>query len=137
MTDFVLNFHSGWRNLVIIATVFVALFFIYALITKNTKEKQERIALSAWAGIIDVQMTLGIVLLVIYVFDNRYYGQLTGHWTLGIISALLAHVPTIYKRLNGAPSAQVRRIMGVALPIIVTITIVLGISAIDRPFFGG
>lgn len=139
MEDFLFNFHAGWRNIVVLATILVLLFFVFALVTKNTQAKQERIALAAWAGVIDVQLALGIVLLVLYTLDDRYYGQLTGHWTLGVIAAFLAHVPAIYKRLNGEPNEQTRRLMGVGLPIAVFATVYFGLSALPSApgLFGG
>ncbi|NJL93758.1 MAG: hypothetical protein HC915_08500 [Anaerolineae bacterium] len=62
MIDFLHEFHSGWRYLVILATGLVFIFFAFALITRGTKAKQERIAMAAWAGIVDMQILLGLLL---------------------------------------------------------------------------
>lgn len=134
--EFMLEAHSGWRYLVILATFLVVLFFVYALATRNTKERQEKIALSAWAGIVDMQLVLGLIVLVYFLGDGRHYGQLVGHYTTGFIMVFVAHIPALYKRLNGEPSAQVRRIMGVVLPIVAFLLVWIGISAINRPLFG-
>ena len=137
MRDILLDIHSGWRNIVILMTLLVLFFFVYALASKRTTAKRETLALRIWTGVVDVQLTLGIVLLAVTLIDDRYYDDLTGHWILGIITAIVAHVPAIYKQLNGEPHALARRIMGVALPIIAIVTIIVGISAINRPIFGG
>ena len=136
MQDFLLEGHSGWRYLVILATIITALYFVYALATKNTKAKQEALVMRVWAIVLDIQLLLGLLLLVSYVIDDRYYGQLTGHWTLGIVAVFIAHIPAIFKRLNGEPSAQIRRMMGVALPIASFAVIIFGLAAIDRGLFG-
>lgn len=138
MVDFILNFHSGWRYLVILGTVLVAVYFLYALVSKSTKERTDSTILKAWAGLVDIQLTLGIILLALYVLEvdnTSYYGKLTGHWVLGVIAAVVAHGPTIYKRLNGEPNTQTRRMLGLVLPIVVIVLVILGVSAIDRGLF--
>lgn len=137
MFDFIFNFHSGWRYVVILATVLVAVYFLYALVTKATSENQEKVVLKWWGRFFDIQVTLGIILLLFYVLtdDYDYYGKLTGHWVMGLLASMVATSPTIYRWLNGEPSTQTRRMMGVILPIVVFIIIFLGISAIDRGMF--
>lgn len=138
MVDFIFNFHSGWRYLVILSTLLVALFFLYALATRQTSEKQENLALRIWGGLLDVQVTLGIILLVLYLLEvdnTAYYDKLTGHWVLGLVAGFVGHGAVFYKRLNGEPSTQTRRILGLALPIAVFVIVFLGISAIDRGLF--
>jgi|GEM_PF-4167096 len=136
LQEFLLEAHGGWRYLVILATVGVMLFFAYALATKNTKEKQESTALKIWAGIMDMQLLLGLVLLIYYFIEGLHRAQLIGHWTLGIVAVFIAHIPTIYRRLNGKPNAQTRRIMGLVLPILAFLTIYFGLAAIERGLFG-
>ena len=136
MTDFFLHFHSGWRYVVIVVTVLVALFFVYALITQRTSEKQEKNTLRIWAGVMDLQLLPGILLLVNYLLNDKYYDKLVGHFSTAIIAVLIAHVPAFYRRLNGDPPALVRRLMGAALPVIVIVLVIVAVSAIDRPLFG-
>ena len=136
MRDILLDIHSGWRYVVILMTIMLILFFAYALATKRFTAKQETNALKAWTGVIDVQLALGLLLLAVTLIDDRYYDALTGHWIVALIVAVVAHIPAIYKRLNGEPHVQTRRIMGLALPIIVIVLILVALSAIDRPVFG-
>lgn len=136
MYDFFLQFHSGWRFLVILSTVLVALFFLIALVTRQTKERQEVLILKIWAGLVDTQLLLGIILAGVMLLDGKeLYRQLWEHMTMGIIAVLLVHVPTFYKRLNGEPSTQVRRIMGLVLPIVIMAVVVLGILTIRNGIF--
>lgn len=138
MVDFIFNFHSGWRYLVIASTVLVALFFLYALATRQTSERQETLAMKIWSGVLDIQVTLGIILLLLYVFEvdnTAYYDKLTGHWVLGLVAAVVGHGAAIYERINGKLNPQTRRILGLVLPIAVFVIIFLGISAIDRGLF--
>lgn len=135
MTEFLYNFHSGWRFLVIAMTVIVFAFFLYAYFSKATSYKQERIFLAAWAGIVDIQVTLGIILVVLYLLDDLFYNQLIGHVVMGFIIAIAAHVPTLYKRFNGDPSDQVRRIMGIVLPVVAFLFVFISLAAIERGLF--
>ena len=136
MREILLDLHSGWRYLVILATVLTLIYFVYALATQRFTAKQETTALRIWTGVVDVQLVIGVVLLALTVIDDRYYDNLTGHWIIGLIMVVIVHVPAIYKRLNGEPHAQTRRIMGAALPLISIVLIIVTISAIDRPIFG-
>jgi uncharacterized membrane protein SirB2 len=136
MRDIFLDIHSGWRYIVILATILLFFFFVYAMASKRTTAKQETNALRIWTGVVDVQLLLGIILLIITIIDGGYHGELTGHWIVALIAVTVAHVPAIYQRLNGEPHAQTRRIMGVVLPVIVIVLIAVAISAIDRPFLG-
>ncbi|MFP4321571.1 MAG: hypothetical protein ACLFTK_03885 [Anaerolineales bacterium] len=139
MVDFLYEAHSGWRWILILGTVALAVFFAYALVTRQTTAPQETRALKLWAGIMDMQLLLGVLLAGVYILGldegRSWYSALIGHLTLGILAVVAAHTPAIYSRLNGDPTPQVRRIMGLALPVIVFITMWLGVAAIDRSLF--
>jgi heme A synthase len=136
MIDFLLDLHSGWRYVVILMTVLLGLYFLYALRTARTTAQQEKRVLQFWGMVVDLQATLGILLLVSYLLDDRYYNHLTGHWITALIAVLLAHTPAIYQRLNGEPTTQLRRMMGCALPILFLVLVVVALSAIERPLVG-
>lgn len=136
MLDLLLNAHSGWRYLVIFATLGMILFFAFALVTRQMRAEIEKRALLIWAIVLDIQLLLGLLLLIGYIIDGKHYGALVGHWMLGIVTVFLAHVPAVYRRLNGEPPAMIRRGMGLGLPILAFITIYLGLTAIDRVLFG-
>ncbi len=136
MVEFFLQFHSGWRFLVILTTVLVAIFFLVALITNRTKERHEIVILKIWTGIVDTQFLLGIILVGVMLLDGKeLYRQLIEHITVGVFVVLVAHAPAIYKRLNGEPSTQTRRIMGLVLPVLMIIMVAIGISALGRGIF--
>jgi hypothetical protein len=117
-------------------TVLVFAYFVFSLAKGRFTARQETNALRIWAGVVDVQLLLGIILLIITIIDGGYRGDLAGHWIVALIAVTVAHVPAIYTRLNGEPNAQTRRIMGIALPIIAFVLIAVAINAIDRPFLG-
>lgn len=133
--NFFLQFHSGWRFLVFLVTLLTILFFAYALATKSTSAKRETTFLKMWAGVVDMQVTLGIILAALFIIDGRWYGALMGHVVMGMLIMVVGHIPAIYQRLNGEPSAQVRRIMGVALPIAVIVLAIIGILSIRDGVF--
>lgn len=136
MIDFLQEFHSGWRYVVIAFTVFLILFFIFALLRKNTRAKLETTLLKVWIGIVDLQILLGILLLGAYLIDGvELGGEIMGHIVLMLLASTAAHGMAIYQRFNGEPTEQTRRILGVVLPILTMILIYLGVSAIGRGLF--
>jgi hypothetical protein len=132
---FVYQFHSGWRYLVIAITLIVPIFFLLTFVLNNIPPRAERSAMAIWAGFVDVQLLLGIVLLVLYLIDGAFEGQQIGHVVLGILTAVVAHGGTIYRRLNGEPNEQMRRILGIALPILAMLLIFGGVASIERGMF--
>lgn len=124
MRDFLLNAHGGWRYLVVAFTIFVALYFLYALFTRRTSAKQERIVLSIWTGILDFQLLLGVILLIYYMVEDLYYSGLAEHWLAGLVAVMIGHVPALFRRrVGGEPTSQGQRLMGVVLPILVLVAI--------------
>jgi hypothetical protein len=135
LLEFLLQFHSGWRYLVLLTTVLTMLYFAYALATGRTSPKQEGLILRIWPRFIDIQVTLGILLALLFIIEDRWYSALIGHIVLGLLASVLVNVPAIYKRLNGDPNDTVRRIMGVAVPLATLILIVIGILSIRDGIF--
>lgn len=137
MIEFLQEFHSGWRYLVLLATLLAILYFAYSLFARSTSAAQDYRAYRIWVGIVDVQILLGILLLLAHLLDNSdwYYDRFTGHWTVMLLALLPAHGMTIYKRLNGEPTPQMRRTLGLVLPIIVLVLMVAGISALGIGVF--
>lgn len=120
--------HSGIRYLVLLAGV-IAL--IAALIAASRGGNGPDAMLTRiFVGVLDLQVLLGIILLVV----RPFYGQLIGHIVLMVAAAAIAHIgSTRAKKQTVATAASRMRAItiGVAL-----LAIVAGIMAIGRPIFG-
>lgn len=134
MTDFLLNAHSGWRYLVLTATIFVALYFLFALLTGRTSAKQETTVLRVWPILIDIQVALGILLIVVYIIDGTSIArEYLEHGFLGLIIAGVAHTPAMMRRRN-LPT-QSRRLMGLLLPLAVIGLAIVSIGLLSLGLF--
>ncbi len=132
MVDFFLNFHSGWRYLVLLGTLAALVYFIYALIS-SADSKRDKLVMTVWAILVDIQVALGLILFVLYIFDDAYEikGQQIGHlFTMLLLVPPVVHFYSIYSKRN--PNADLKRLrtIGVAAPIVALVLIVAGILAL-------
>lgn len=132
MREFFLNFHSGWRYMVVLMLVIMFVFYLYEYLTK-TSRKEERFIDLAFGTAIHIQIGLGILLLIFEIIDGLFEMREMGHI---VLMFLLLPLTIVYsKRVKIAPPA-IHRMMGLAMPIISIIIIFVALVAIDRPLFG-
>ena len=132
MREFFLNFHSGWRYLVILALVIMFVFYLYEYLTK-TNRKEERFIDLGVGMIIHTQIGLGILLLIFDIIDGLFEMRELGHL---VMMLLLLPLTLVYSRRVKIAPPQLHRMMGLALPIVAFILILAGLTAISRPLFG-
>lgn len=118
--------HSGLRYLVLVAGFVALIYGLYALFTRKPWSKGGRAMGSAFVGLFDLQIVLGLVML-----NWLYYPQLIGHLAMMIIGAIVAHVVLVLNRRRANPSWALL-VIGVAAALL---CIVLGIYAIGRSPF--
>lgn len=120
--------HSGLRYLVLLMALVAIVFFAYGLATKRPVDKLVRILGSSFAGLLDTQVLLGILLLG---SGWPFYGALVGHIVMMVAAAVLAHVMMVVNRKRPNP--------GYLLPLIgvggALLLILGGIMAISRSPF--
>lgn len=116
--------HSGLRYLVLLVGVAALVYFALGLATKRPVTKGVRILGSAFAGLLDLQVTLGIIMVAM----GWYYPALIGHIVMMVLAAGVTHVLLVVNRKRAQP--------GYLLPLLaVAIAFVLiigGILAIGR-----
>jgi hypothetical protein len=120
--------HSSIRYLVLLAAV-VALVVAALGMTRAGagRERPERISMAVFVGLLDLQVLLGLVLLVLFPF----YPALIGHIVMMVLAAGAAHGGSIVARRRepARPGAPVR----LATVVLVVVLLVGGIMAIQRP----
>lgn len=137
MLDFVLNFHSGWRFLVLLGAVVMFGYFVYALVTNGTDAKRDKLVATIFGIIVDIQLTLGILLFILYIFDDarEVKGQQIGHAvTMLLFVAPLAHFYSVYSKRNPDADPKRRHMVGAAVPVVALIFIIGGILALGGGF---
>ncbi len=121
--------HSGLRYLVLLAGIAALLLLAYGQAARRPVGAARGIT-AAFAGLLDLQILLGLALVV----GGIFYGALMGHITLMVVAAAAAHGGAIAARR----AADERRALAFRLGgvIVALLCIVLGIVAIGRSVFG-
>lgn len=132
MREFFLNFHSGWRYLVILALIIMFVFYLYEYLTK-TSRKEERLIDLGVGIIIHTQIGLGVLLLIFDIIDGLFEMRELGHI---ILMLLLLPLTLVYSRRVKTAPPEMHRMMGLAMPVVAFILIFAGLAAISRPLFG-
>ena len=117
--------HSGLRYLVLLMGLIAVAYFAFGLATKRPVDKSVRIIGSSFAGLLDTQVLLGIILLGA---GWPFYPALWGHLVMMVAAAVLAHVMLVVNRKRANP--------GYLLPLIgvggALLLVLGGIMAIGR-----
>jgi hypothetical protein len=95
-----LHAHSGLRFLVLLAGLASVVILIHGLVTKRSFGKADRIASSAFAGLLHLQVVLGITMVAL----GRYYPALIGHLVLMLAAATLAQTLMSLNRRKAVPT---------------------------------
>ena len=112
---------------------FVLLSGLVAIVVSMTQWRRTpasglaRVSAAAFTGSIDLQLLIGIFMLL----TRPFYGALIGHITMMILAGVIAHVGSIRaRRLEpNAPGAKIRAFAFT----IALVLIVGGLMAINRP----
>jgi vacuolar-type H+-ATPase subunit I/STV1 len=116
--------HSGLRYLVLLVGLVALVYFVSGLVTKRPVGKPVRILGSAFVGLLDLQILLGIIMVAM----GRYYPRLIGHIVMMLVAAAVAHVLLVVNRKRPNP--------GYVLPLVaVAVALALiagGLMAIGR-----
>lgn len=120
--------HSGLRYLVLLAGVAALLACLYAVATKRPLPATRALT-SAFTGLLDLQILLGVGLVI----GGVFYGALMGHLVMMALAAVSAHVASVMARRSADDGrAQMLRFAGILLALVF---IVGGIMAIGRGVF--
>lgn len=121
--------HSGLRYLVLLAAVAAIVALAHALATGRAL-RGARIAAAAFAGLLDLQIVLGLGLLM----SGRLPPEVVGHLALMVFAAVVTHAGAIV----GQRSPSERRELGIRLAAIAVALVLIagGIIAIGRTILG-
>lgn len=129
MANMLFYAHSGLRFLVLLAAVIAVAVLLWGWSARRPFEGQSRAVTAVFTGVLDLQVTLGILLVLF----RPWYDALMGHLVMMIAAAMAAHGLTVYARKQTDPRRMhMISLIGVALALLL---IVGGIMSIrDNPF---
>lgn len=131
MTTALFYAHSGLRYLVLLAALVAIGYAAFAWLKHRPADRAGRITGAAFTGLLDVQILIGLVLLV----SGIYYGALIGHLVMMLLAAAAAHGGAVLAR-NAAEGRRAHAIRIVAFSLALLL-IVGGIAAIGRGVLQG
>ena len=125
-----LNAHSGFRYLVMIAGLIVIGYAVYGMVTGRPYDKTMRITSAVFTGLVDLTALLGIVTLL----SGTFYPALIGHITMMVLAVVVAHVVSVVmKRRPEHEQTYAPHLVGT---LVVLGLIAAGIIAIGSPLVG-
>lgn len=130
MSQMIYHAHSGVRYLVLLTAVIALLVLLAGFLGRREYGKGARIATAAFNGTLDLQVTLGIVLVAL----GRFYPAVMGHMMVMVLAAIFAHGFAVAAKR--APDSRKRHGLGLAGVVLALLMIVGGIHAIGAPVFG-
>jgi hypothetical protein len=127
VTDTVFTIHSWVRYLVLLAGLGAIVTAVIGWGTAGLPPRAERALSGAFVGLLDVQVVIGVLLLLT---GFPFYGALAGHLFMMLLAAAAAHGASVMaRRREPARSGSPVRTIGFTLSLLL---IAAGIMAIQR-----
>jgi heme A synthase len=127
--NFLFSAHSGLRYLVLLAALAALIALAYSVATDRSV-RPARILANSFAGLLDLQIVLGIGLVMGGIFPDA----VTGHLMLMVLAAIVTHAAFIIGQQSSTDRRELGiRLGGIALALIL---IVAGIIAIGQSVLG-
>jgi len=122
--------HSGLRYLILLVGIVVILYAVVGLMRSRPHDRKMTGLASAFAGLIHLQVLLGLGL----VFAGRFYPAVWGHLVMMLLAAVCAQLPaSVNRRRPEAERTLWPHVVGAALALLL---IAGGIMAIGRTPLG-
>ena len=126
--DVIYGLHSLNRWLVVAVAVVAIVKFALGWLQQRSFTGMDRGLASGFAGLMDLQLVLGLVLL----FGLGVNRVRTTHMGYGIVAVILAHLPALWRR-----SPDRIRFRNTLLAIVASVVvIIIGVSSLPQGWFG-
>ena len=119
--------HSTLRYLVLVAAALAVLYLLLQTVRGRRFDRPSRILVSAFGGLLDLQIVLGLLTLTTF----ATYPALWTHLGLMVLASVVVHVVSIVnKRRDEADRSNVVALVGVVLAVV---SMIGGIVSLGRP----
>lgn len=130
MSIFLLQSHSGFRYLILLAGVLTVLYSIYGAVSGRAYDRKMRILSSSFAGLLHLQLLLGLALI----FSGRFQPAVIGHVFMMLLAAAAGQIPVSVMRRR--PEEEKTYLPHGVWALAALAMIVAGVMAIGRPLLG-
>jgi heme A synthase len=129
-----LHLHSGLRYLILLLGLINLTWSLLGLLQKSAYPKGARVLGTVFAGTLHLQVTVGIIMVLM----GNFYPRLIGHLTMMISAAVLAQVLLIKNRKLPTPGWRLPLLgIGGALLLIIGGIFAIGRSPLQSTLMGG
>ncbi|MBZ0296206.1 MAG: hypothetical protein K8L99_26845 [Anaerolineae bacterium] len=97
LSNFILQAHSGWRWIVILATVVALAWMLVGLLQQRTYDQMARRIMLIFTISIDIQFLLGIILLLLRISQTGLQSVYIEHTVIMLIALVVAHLTSRWK----------------------------------------
>lgn len=125
--EFVLTLHSLWRWVVVVVALVALVKFALGWLQKKNPDALDRRLLLAFTTTIDIQVLLGIVLVVLLALNGAVGRDAIEHVVVMVIAAVVAHLSAIWRKRED--NAFLRNSFLVVL--VTLLLIVVGVSTVN------
>jgi hypothetical protein len=119
--------HSGLRYVVLLVGLVSLVLLLLGVVRGRPFGRMHRALSSSYAGLLDLQVLLGLSMVAL----GRFYPALVGHLAVMLLAAAELHVLLIVNRKRPAPG-HLLPLVGVALSLVL---VAAGVMAIGRTVF--
>lgn len=124
MQNMLFQAHSGLRFLVLLAGAIAAAVLLWGWRSGRPFAGQSRAATAVFGAVLDLQIMLGIIL----VLTRPFYGALIGHLVMMVGAAIAAHAMLVYARkLTDVRRAHLVAFAGIVLALLLIVGGILSI----------
>ena len=131
MIGIIFMLHSWVRWIIVLVGIIAAVKFAYGWLKKASPAKMDRGLMSGFSGMIDLQVLLGIIVILGMGLDQPYRIE---HAITMIIAAVIAHLPMRWKKDESANA--LRNNLFVVIGVFVVVIVGIGVLPGMRWTFG-
>ncbi|MFN2222631.1 MAG: hypothetical protein ACK2UH_08775 [Candidatus Promineifilaceae bacterium] len=91
--DFLLTLHSINRWIIVVVAVAALIKFLIGWLQNSNYQRVDRILMAAYSGLLDLQLLMGIILLI----NHRFARRPLEHAITMIIAIALAHASRVWR----------------------------------------
>ena len=126
MIEMLFHAHSGLRYLVLLAALVALVIQAMGAFGDRPYERPSRLSMAAFTGLLDLQMLLGLAMVVL----GCFYGALIGHLMMMVLAIAAAHGASSFAKKQ-ADARKAHRI-SLAGVVVALVLVTGGIMSIGR-----
>lgn len=104
--SFLFQLHSGVRWIVVFLSLLVGGYFVLRTAGSLRGANADRPLMMAFTIGIDIQVLLGIILIIIYIINSGFQGYQIGHLVIMLVAAGVAHMGSRLKAADDRTRAR-------------------------------